>query len=151
MQRHLSLFVLLLASLQAFANFTPTPYKGEGEFQFHWSLPTTLVTPQSYGRELLNGNSPNEMPASIMCQNQWGKGKNMKVDGASVIDKPERYWTAKRDFTLASLPYLTLGIAFHAKPRVVANAEQSINTIGLDGVLYFLGFKDSYLGDQGVM
>ena len=42
-----------------------------------------------------------------------------------------------------------LGIAFHAKPRVVANAEQSINTIGLDGILYFLGFKDSYLGDQG--
>ncbi len=42
-----------------------------------------------------------------------------------------------------------LGIAFHAKPRVVANAQQSINTIGLDGVLYFLGFKDSYLGDQG--
>ena len=36
-----------------------------------------------------------------------------------------------------------LGIAFHAKPRVVANAKQSINTIGLDGVLYFLGFKDS--------
>ena len=42
-----------------------------------------------------------------------------------------------------------LGIAFHAKPRVVANAEQSINTIGLDGVLYFLGFKDSHLGEQG--
>ena len=38
-----------------------------------------------------------------------------------------------------------LGIAFHAKPRVVANAQQSINTIGLDGVLYFLGFKDSYI------
>ena len=42
-----------------------------------------------------------------------------------------------------------LGIAFHAKPRVVANAKQSITTIGLDGVLYFLGFKDSYLGEQG--
>ena len=41
-----------------------------------------------------------------------------------------------------------LGIAFHAKPRVQATAEQSINTIGLDGVLYFLGFKDSYLGDE---
>ena len=38
-----------------------------------------------------------------------------------------------------------LGIAFHAKPRVVANAKQSINTIGLDGVLYFLGFTDSYI------
>ena len=38
-----------------------------------------------------------------------------------------------------------LGIAFHAKPKVVANAKQSINTIGRDGVLYFLGFKDSYI------
>ena len=38
-----------------------------------------------------------------------------------------------------------LGIAFHAKPRVVANAQQSINTIGLDGVLYFLGFTDIYI------
>ena len=48
------------------------------------------------------------------------------------------------------LPMLSeagLGIAFHAKPRVVANAKQSINTIGLDGVLYFLGFKDSYLAE----
>jgi len=40
-----------------------------------------------------------------------------------------------------------LGIAFHAKPRVVANAQQSINTMGLDGVLYFLGFKDSYMSE----
>ena len=44
-----------------------------------------------------------------------------------------------------------LGIAFHAKPKVVANAKQSINTIGLDGVLYFLGFKDSYLDEQGIL
>ncbi|WP_321480211.1 phosphoserine phosphatase SerB [uncultured Bacteroides sp.] len=42
-----------------------------------------------------------------------------------------------------------LGIAFHAKPKVVANAKQSINTIGLDGVLYFLGFKDSYIDENG--
>lgn len=44
-----------------------------------------------------------------------------------------------------------LGIAFHAKPRVIANAKQSINTIGLDGVLYFLGFKDSYLDEKAQM
>ena len=42
-----------------------------------------------------------------------------------------------------------LGIAFHAKPRVKASARQSISTIGLDGVLYFIGFKDSQLGKQG--
>ena len=46
------------------------------------------------------------------------------------------------------LPMLTtagLGIAYHAKPKVKANAQQSISTIGLDGVLYFLGFKDSFI------
>lgn len=52
------------------------------------------------------------------------------------------------------LPMLTLaglGIAFHAKPKVVENAKQAINTIGLDGVLYFLGFKDSYLEERGIL
>ena len=38
-----------------------------------------------------------------------------------------------------------LGIAFHAKPKVKETAKQSLSTIGLDGILYFLGFKDSYL------
>ncbi|MCC8088949.1 MAG: phosphoserine phosphatase SerB [Rikenellaceae bacterium] len=38
-----------------------------------------------------------------------------------------------------------LGIAFHAKPKVMENAGQSLSTIGLDGILYFLGFKDSYI------
>ena len=50
------------------------------------------------------------------------------------------------------LPMLSLaglGIAFHAKPKVKENARQAINTIGLDGVLYFLGFKDSYLEERG--
>ncbi len=40
-----------------------------------------------------------------------------------------------------------LGIAFHAKPKVKATAGQSISTIGLDGVLYFIGFKDSFISD----
>lgn len=39
-----------------------------------------------------------------------------------------------------------LGIAFHAKPKVKQTAEQSLSTIGLDGILYFLGFKDSFIG-----
>lgn len=41
-----------------------------------------------------------------------------------------------------------LGIAFHAKPKVKENANQSISTIGLDGILYFLGYKDSYLDEH---
>ena len=50
------------------------------------------------------------------------------------------------------LPMLStagLGIAFHAKPKVKAEASQSISTIGIDGVLYFLGFKDSYIQPCG--
>lgn len=49
------------------------------------------------------------------------------------------------------LPMLSeagLGIAFHAKPKVKASARQSISTIGIDGVLYFLGFKDSYIEES---
>lgn len=49
------------------------------------------------------------------------------------------------------LPMLSiagLGIAYHAKPKVKAGAKQSISTIGIDGVLYFMGFKDSFITDS---
>jgi phosphoserine phosphatase len=45
------------------------------------------------------------------------------------------------------LPMLSiagLGIAFRAKPLVKQNAEQSISTLGLDGILYLLGISDRY-------
>lgn len=38
-----------------------------------------------------------------------------------------------------------LGIAYHAKPKVKQNARQSISTLGLDAVLYFLGFRDIHI------
>ena len=41
-----------------------------------------------------------------------------------------------------------LGIAFHAKPKVIENAEQSLSSVGIDGILYFLGYKDSMLDDE---
>ena len=41
-----------------------------------------------------------------------------------------------------------LGIAFHAKPKVVETAEQSLSSVGIDGILYFLGYKDSMLDDE---
>lgn len=41
-----------------------------------------------------------------------------------------------------------LGIAFHAKPKVKENARQSISSIGLDGVLYFLGFRDRHINEN---
>ncbi|WP_373813843.1 phosphoserine phosphatase SerB [Porphyromonas loveana] len=41
-----------------------------------------------------------------------------------------------------------LGIAFHAKPKVKATAQQSLSTVGLDGILYFLGYKDSHIDEE---
>ncbi|TDD96492.1 phosphoserine phosphatase SerB [Flavobacterium cellulosilyticum] len=46
------------------------------------------------------------------------------------------------------LPMLNLaglGIAFHAKPKVKENAESSISSLGLDGVLYLLGYHDRHI------
>lgn len=38
-----------------------------------------------------------------------------------------------------------LGIAFHAKPKVKDNAQSAISSIGLDGVLYLLGYHDRHI------
>jgi phosphoserine phosphatase len=35
-----------------------------------------------------------------------------------------------------------LGIAYRAKPLVRARASHAISTLGLDGLLYLLGFSD---------
>lgn len=46
------------------------------------------------------------------------------------------------------LPMLNLaglGIAFHAKPKVKDNAQSAISSIGLDGVLYLLGYHDRHI------
>lgn len=51
------------------------------------------------------------------------------------------------------LPMLSiagLGIAFRAKPLVKQTAEQSISTLGLDGILYLLGIGDRHqLEEEG--
>jgi phosphoserine phosphatase len=39
-----------------------------------------------------------------------------------------------------------LGIAFHAKPTVKENAKHAISTIGLDAILYLMGFRDREIG-----
>jgi phosphoserine phosphatase len=46
---------------------------------------------------------------------------------------------------LPMLDLAGLGIAFHAKPKVKDNAQNSISSIGLDGVLYLLGYHDRHI------
>jgi phosphoserine phosphatase len=42
-----------------------------------------------------------------------------------------------------------MGIAYRAKPLVRQSASQSISALGLDGLLYLLGMRDSELHPQG--
>jgi len=40
-----------------------------------------------------------------------------------------------------------LGIAFHAKPKVQESAKNSISEIGLDAILYLIGFRDREINE----
>lgn len=42
-----------------------------------------------------------------------------------------------------------LGVAFRAKPLVKQSAKQAISTLGLDGILYLLGYRDRDGGSEG--
>lgn len=42
-----------------------------------------------------------------------------------------------------------LGVAFHAKPKVKQQAKVAVSTLGLDGILYLLGIRDSEAMTQG--
>lgn len=48
---------------------------------------------------------------------------------------------------LPMLAIAGLGVAFHAKPIVKEQAQQSIANLGLDGILYLLGMRDRELAE----
>ncbi|MDD2960785.1 MAG: phosphoserine phosphatase SerB [Muribaculaceae bacterium] len=88
----------------------------------------------NYIGEIVNGNRKAELLKLIAQVENVNIAQTIAVgDGAN---------------DLPMLSTAGLGIAFHAKPKVKATARQSISTIGIDGVLYFIGFKDSFISDR---
>jgi len=83
-----------------------------------------------------------------------GRVRGEIVDGArkaALLEQLARQEGLRLEQTIAvgdganDLPMLDaagLGIAFHAKPRVRASAEQAISNLGLDGILYLIGMSD---------
>ena len=134
MKNHLFPIFFLLASFQAAAAFNPTLSHGEGDYQFHWTLPTTLEGIRQESANLKITEDP--IPASIMCQGRFGGVKEVngiqvlnEVNGIQeVVNKSERYWTVKRDLSLASVPYIVLGISAHAIKRDVRKVNNDINS-----------------------
>lgn len=104
-----------------------------------------------YANELEVGED-NKLTGRYLGEVVDGKRKAELLKLLAQVEKVNLAQTIAVGDGANDLPMLSeagLGIAFHAKPRVQATAEQNITTIGLDGVLYFLGFKDSYLGEAG--
>ena len=50
---------------------------------------------------------------------------------------------------LPMLAIAGLGVAFRAKPLVKASAKQSLSNVGLDGILYLLGYSDKDIAALG--
>ncbi|MBO7270908.1 MAG: phosphoserine phosphatase SerB [Bacteroidales bacterium] len=70
-----------------------------------------------------------------------GRRKAELLKLIAQVEKVDKMQTIAVGDGANDLPMLAesgLGIAIHSKPSVVATAKQSINTVGLDGVLYFL-------------
>ncbi|WP_152287812.1 phosphoserine phosphatase SerB [Flavicella marina] len=84
-----------------------------------------------YLGEIVDGNKKAEYLKQIAAQEGINISQTIAVgDGAN---------------DLPMLNLAGLGIAFHAKPKVKDNAQSSISSIGLDGVLYLLGYHDRHI------
>ena len=78
--------------------------------------------------EIVDGERKAALLASIARQEGFSLEQTIAVgDGAN---------------DLPMLSIAGLGIAFNAKPRVKASAKQSLNTLGLDGILYLMGLSE---------
>lgn len=85
----------------------------------------------SYIGDIVDGNKKAEYLKEIAIKENIDISQTIAVgDGAN---------------DLAMLNIAGLGIAFHAKPTVKDNAQSSISSIGLDGVLYLLGYHDRHI------
>ena len=113
-----------MASIHVFASHIPTLSKGETEYKLQWELPTTL---DGIRQELANIKiTEDPVPVSIMCQGQYN---NMSLQDEAVnVNKEERYWTVKRDLSLASVPYIFFGITTHAIKRDIRKVNNDINS-----------------------
>ena len=66
----------------------------------------------------------------------------IRVAGAHRIPLRESIAVGDGANDLPMLGLAGLGVAFRAKPLVKQSAKQAISTLGLDGILYLLGFRD---------
>ncbi len=97
--------------------------------------------------EIVNGKLTGNYVGDIVD----GKRKAELLRLLAQVEKVDMRQTVAVGDGANDLPMLGiagLGIAFHAKPKVKENAKQSLSTVGLDGILYFLSYRDSMLDGE---
>ena len=97
--------------------------------------------------EIVNGKLTGNYLGDIVT----GKRKAELLKLIAQVEKIDLRQTVAVGDGANDLPMLGiagLGIAFHAKPKVIQNTRQSLSSVGIDGILYFLGYKDSMLDSK---
>lgn len=117
MQKHIFLIISLMVTLQVSAIDTQVP-------ALHWTLPTTLNGIRQERAKL----TLKEEPIPVSCMVQRPNNNPFVQPEAVDVSQEKRYWTVKRDLSLASVPYIALGIAAHAIKRDVRKINNDINS-----------------------
>lgn len=108
-----------------------------------------------YGFDYMYANEPEivdgKLTGNYLGDIITGKKKAELLSLIAQVEKIDIRQTVAVGDGANDLPMLGiagLGIAFHAKPKVKQNAGQSLSSVGIDGILYFLGYKDSMLDSE---
>jgi len=94
--------------------------------------------------EIVDGNLTGNYIGDIVDGNKKAEYLQLLADNMGIdIGQTIAVGDGANDLQMLNLA--GLGIAFHAKPKVKDNAQSSISSIGLDGVLYLLGYHDRHI------
>lgn len=91
--------------------------------------------------EIIDGKLTGNYIGEIV-DGQFKLNKLIEIAATENIDLQQTIAVGDGANDLPMIQAAGLGIAFHAKPKVQAKAEHIINTVGIDGVLYFLGIGE---------
>ena len=119
--------VILSGGFTYFGRALQRKYGFDYVFANDLEIENGLITGSVIG-EIVDGERKASLLASIVEHEGFSLEQTIAVgDGAN---------------DLPMLSIAGLGIAFHAKPIVKESAKQSLNTLGLDGILYLMGLSE---------